>query len=151
VDNTASETFATGFVAFLDPGSGRLESVNAGHNPPYLVLAGGVLVPLVADTIPFGILPGDDFPCQAAHLVEGDRLYCYTDGVTEAMNRDEEMFGEGRLEALLRRLPPAPGRACFLDPIEAAVCAWTGKPMDDTGFPHDDFTHLSLLRLRPTV
>jgi serine phosphatase RsbU (regulator of sigma subunit) len=151
VDNTASETFATGFVAFLDPGSGRLESVNAGHNPPYLVLAGGVLVPLVADTIPFGILPGDDFPCQAAHLVEGDRLYCYTDGVTEAMNRDEEMFGEGRLEALLRQLPPSPGRACFLDPIEAAVCAWTGKPMDDTGFPHDDFTHLSLLRLRPTV
>jgi sigma-B regulation protein RsbU (phosphoserine phosphatase) len=83
--------------------TGRLEMCNAGHPPPYLITADGEVSALGGARNPaFGLAHG--FRYQSVHydLKEGERLFLYTDGVTEAMNRKQELFTAERLEELLR-------------------------------------------------
>lgn len=101
---TSPERYATFFVARLHPGAGgvRMEFVNAGHNPPLLV-GGGSRRRLFGGGMPLGLFPEAEYQVQETTLTPGDLLVCYTDGVTEAMNAEEEMFGEDRLEEVVER------------------------------------------------
>lgn len=113
-DNTAADRFITAFLMMLDPASGRVDYVNAGHNPPfYLHGAEGErrVRPLVEGGLILGVMP-TSFPYESGSLTLalGESLVMYTDGVTEAMNRRREEYGEDRLVDLLCRLPsPGPG------------------------------------------
>jgi phosphoserine phosphatase RsbU/P len=100
-DNKA-EMFVTVFYGILDIPSGRLEYSNGGHNPPYVIRAGGGVHALARTkgTV-LGMIGGIDFGTEAAALDRGDSLVLFTDGITEAMDANGTLFGEKGLETAL--------------------------------------------------
>ena len=87
----------------LDPESGTVDYVNAGHNPPFLVTAEEI-TPLGEGGLILGVMP-TTIPYDVGHveMKEGDSLVIYTDGVSEAMNTQRDEYGEERLADLLRK------------------------------------------------
>jgi sigma-B regulation protein RsbU (phosphoserine phosphatase) len=99
--------FATLFLGILDPATGRLDYVNAGHNPPYLLDGAGELDSLPATGPPVGMLADVAFAAESVELPPGTTLVLYSDGVSEAgAGGDPEaaFYGEGRFEERLRSL-----------------------------------------------
>jgi len=105
VKSTTPEQFATFFLAYLDPRSMQLKFCNAGHNFPVLLKRDGKQLELERGGMLLGIIEGTGFEEGTVPLAAGDRLILYTDGVSEAENEDEEMFGEERLIQLVESLP----------------------------------------------
>ena len=98
---TEDSVFVTFFYAVLNTRTQKVTYVNAGHNPPCVLRAGGTREYLDKGGLVIGVMPGIEYEEGTVSLGTGDDLVLYTDGVTEAMNGDEEMFGEERLEELL--------------------------------------------------
>jgi sigma-B regulation protein RsbU (phosphoserine phosphatase) len=97
--------FTTAILAQYDPGSGRLEYVNAGHNPPVLRRADGSLEKLEAGGLPLGIESTAVYESAAVELRSGDAVIFYTDGVVEAFNSAGQEFGNPRWFETVRSLP----------------------------------------------
>ena len=112
VDNVSS-LFVTMFCARLDVRTGALVYANGGHNPPYHVPAGGGVSDLAMKGGPvLGVLEGAAFGEGRLTLAAGDTLVLFTDGITEATNATDELYGDDRLRALLetnRQLARADG------------------------------------------
>ncbi len=131
VANTPENRLITFFYGELDPASGELRYVNAGHNPP-LLFDGSQVARLDPTGVVLGVLEGALFSEERVQLEDGARLLLYTDGVTEAANPADEEFGEQRLEQLLReRAGTTPPR--LIETIFETVIAFCGraKPADD--------------------
>ena len=130
--------FVTAFFGILDIESGDLAYVNAGHNPTYLLSRDGALSPLPGTGIAVGFSARASYQAHSLTLAAGDRLFLYTDGVTEAFSTKRELFGEDRLERVL-----SAGAAL---PLEG----WMGsvlRSVDDFAAgaePSDDITCLAL-------
>src|SRR5438105_1571105 len=110
---TAVHQFATFFIARVDR-RGRMTFSNAGHNYPVVGRFGGGDLLLDRGGLVLGIMEAVDYEEDSIQLETGDRLVLYTDGITEAANVDQELFGEDRLREVLRALPaglPARGGA----------------------------------------
>ncbi|MDG5767473.1 PP2C family protein-serine/threonine phosphatase [Balneolales bacterium ANBcel1] len=129
--NTPSDKFISFFWGLYSPENRTLRYVNAGHNPPILLrenteprllTEGGVLLGAMPTLTPYseGTLP----------LEKGDLLVMYTDGVTEAMNADDEEYGEERLTALLDELRGADARD-ILEGITADVGSFCDDQFTD--------------------
>jgi sigma-B regulation protein RsbU (phosphoserine phosphatase) len=107
-DNDQS-MFVTVFCAVLNLRSGELAYTNAGHNPPLLIPLQGKprYFPKTRQLV-IGAM--EDYPYQAEvmMLAPGDRLFLYTDGVTEAMNLQDELYAEERLLIVTNELQHAP-------------------------------------------
>ena len=102
-DNPAS-MFVTLFLAIVDIRTGRFRYCNAGHNPPYVVHPGGELTCLnQRHGVVMGAMPGLAYGEDETSLAREDSLFVFTDGVTEAMDQDGELFGEPRLEEFLAK------------------------------------------------
>lgn len=99
---TPPEKFATAFLAVLDVGSGRLAYSGAGHPPALLVRESGETEWLDGRGFPLGILPDAEYDQGETLLRQGDTLLLYTDGITEAMNPDHDLYESDRLEAVVR-------------------------------------------------
>jgi phosphoserine phosphatase RsbU/P len=96
-------SFATGIIARLATGSGRLEWSCAGHPRPLLLRGRKIVAELSCNPVlPFGLGDGPPKP-RVAELEPGDAVLLYTDGVTEARTADGEQFGLDRLVDLLER------------------------------------------------
>jgi sigma-B regulation protein RsbU (phosphoserine phosphatase) len=97
-NNIAPDKFVTFWYCTIDTNENRLTYASAGHWPPILFHKSGEGIPLrgVGGT-PLGILPDWNYEDEAFPLSSGDRLVLYTDGLTEAMNSDQQEFGERRL------------------------------------------------------
>ena len=96
--------FITAWMGKLDLRTGELSFINAGHNPPLLRRRGESYQYL--RTKPNFVLAGLEmtrYRTQTIQLQPGDSLYLYTDGVTEACDKNEILFGETRLETVLAR------------------------------------------------
>ncbi len=110
VDNVSS-LFVTVFCARLDVRTGALVFANGGHNPPYLVPTGGAVSGLRMDGGPvLGLLEHAPYGDGHTTLAPGDTLVLFTDGITEATNAADEVYGDDRFRALLdanRLLPRA--------------------------------------------
>lgn len=92
------DLFVTVFYCILDPKTGVLLYANGGHNPPFIRRAAGPVDSLDgAGGLVLGAMPGARYPTHTEQLLKGDRLVLYTDGVTEAFNPAEELYGAGRL------------------------------------------------------
>ncbi|KAB2969096.1 MAG: SpoIIE family protein phosphatase [Thermoanaerobaculia bacterium] len=100
---TPPEKYATAFVARLDPARHRLAWANAGHNPALLARAPGRIERLEATGPPLGLLERASYGVGEVALDPGDLLVVYTDGITEAIDPEEEEFGLARLEAVIGR------------------------------------------------
>jgi sigma-B regulation protein RsbU (phosphoserine phosphatase) len=97
--NTAPDRYITFFVALLDPASHTLTYINAGHNPPYHVMAANrSLTMLQTGGMPLGMFESPDYQTGSLRMLEGDTLTIYSDGVTEAMTSGDDQYGEPRLQ-----------------------------------------------------
>ncbi|MCP4375906.1 MAG: SpoIIE family protein phosphatase, partial [bacterium] len=94
--------FVTLFLALFEPKTQILYYANGGHNPPYLLSAEGRVdsLPLEIGTA-LGVIEDAPYQPQSIQLQAGDGLFVYTDGITEAMNSADQLYGEARLEQLL--------------------------------------------------
>jgi phosphoserine phosphatase RsbU/P len=97
-----SAMFTTVFYGILDTRSGELQFANGGHNRPYVLGVDGQPRPLSLESGPIvGIMEGFAFDTYSGQLAKGETLVLYTDGVTEARDKNDVFFGEKRLEQLL--------------------------------------------------
>ena len=120
--------FVTVFYAGLDLKSGLLTYVNAGHPPVCWNRPGTQQVNLLARTgMALGIDAGTRYVQQTIQLEPGDYIFGYTDGVTEAFNRQQDEFGQERLISVLRQENLAKP-AQVLDAVLQAVMHWTADP-----------------------
>jgi sigma-B regulation protein RsbU (phosphoserine phosphatase) len=134
--------FATVFFGVLDPATGTLTYVNAGHDAPLLLAPGGGPPRRLAPTGPtVGLLPDLEFGTGVASLAPGDLLLAFTDGVTDARAPDGALYGEERLVARAVEHAGAPGAAAVLEAIEADLDAHGAGAV-----PFDDVTLLALRR-----
>lgn len=136
--------FATLFAGVLDPNTGRLFYVNAGHNPPLLLedKPGGRRVKehLNPTGPAIGLMNQADYLLAESQILPGNLLFTYTDGVTESRSMAAEEFGLDRLIHLLESESKA--SAATLTTVATAVTAHTG---DAEAF--DDITMLALRRV----
>ncbi len=96
--------FVTMFFGIYDLSTKVLHYVNGGHNPPLLKREGTFYDWLRLDKgFALGIQENREYHARKLRLRKGDRLFCYTDGVTEAVNSKGEIFGEKRLLAVMNR------------------------------------------------
>ena len=93
--------FVTSFFGILDA-EGNCTYVNAGHNPPLLVHADGMMEELTEGGMVLGLFAGAPYKSGTVRLRPEDHLVLFTDGVIEALNAAGEEFGQERLCALLR-------------------------------------------------
>jgi sigma-B regulation protein RsbU (phosphoserine phosphatase) len=95
--------FVTMFLGFLDTTTGALAYVNAGHPPPYLLRAAGDIERVEGKPLaPLGVRGSTAYEGRTVILERGDAVFVCTDGVAEAMNSSDELFGDPRLVADLR-------------------------------------------------
>ncbi len=108
---TPSNGFVTAFLFSLDA-SGRGEFAGAGHNPAYLFrAASGEVDQLFSQGMVLGAFPSSRYESSPLQLNSGDVLVVYSDGITEAANSEDEMFGEERLLDILRSNASAGAKA----------------------------------------
>lgn len=97
-ENTETERYITLFMAILDPTDGTLTYVNAGHCFPFVLRSKQEsITPLSSTGLPLGMFEGVQFQQESLKLEPADFLVLYTDGVTEAMSKSSEEYGEKRM------------------------------------------------------
>ncbi len=99
LDRTAGEKYATAFSCMIHS-DGTMRYVNAAQCPPLLLHADGSCSALEASGPPIGLIEDAEFAVAEARLTAGDKIVCYTDGVTEARCEDGEFFGRKRLKQI---------------------------------------------------
>lgn len=119
-DNIPANRFVTLFYAELDPASGALSFLNAGHNPPLIVHAAGTVEQLASGGLPLGIKRNAEYREGRTQMQMGDILVIYSDGVTEAASPSGEEFGATRLYEVVSRNIDA-SAAGVRDRIESAL------------------------------
>ncbi len=102
-----SGMFVTVFLGVLDVQTGELDYALGGHLPPLLRRLDGRVEELTADGIALGVVEEVELETRRARLDPGDLLLIFTDGVTEAQNPADELYGDERLRKLLARRTPA--------------------------------------------
>jgi serine phosphatase RsbU (regulator of sigma subunit) len=119
-DNIPNNRFVTLFYAELDPESGTLAFLNAGHNPPLIVHSAGTVEQLASGGLPLGIKRDADYREGRTQMQHGDVLVIYSDGVTEACSPTGEEFGPTRLYEVVSRNIEA-SAAGIRDRIESSL------------------------------
>jgi serine phosphatase RsbU (regulator of sigma subunit) len=132
--------FATLFFGALDPASGLLTYINAGHEPLYIIGPDGVKETLSPSGPAVGVMPHTEFTIQQAQLEAGDTLVGYTDGIPDARSPQDQLFTKERLQSLLEQ--PVSSAADLLEQIIANLTTH----IDDA--PQDD--DVTLLAVRRT-
>ena len=132
--------FTTAFLAELDPVTGDLGCVNAGHNAPILRRSAGLVERLEAGGIPMGISEDISYQVQTTRLSGGDNLLIFTDGVVEAVNARGEEYGEARLIPFVDRWAAAAPSELVRSLLQELDVFVGNTPQ------HDDMTCLLLKR-----
>ncbi|WP_304598781.1 PP2C family protein-serine/threonine phosphatase [Geobacter sp. FeAm09] len=126
-DLTRSELFITMFYAKYNSATGRLSFANAGHNRPMISRDGEYsCVELDAEGLILGVKTSVIFEERSFELKTGDVLLFYTDGLTEARNERDELFGTGRVCSLLGTLRYLPAKE-IIDAFYTAVRDFTAS------------------------
>jgi phosphoserine phosphatase RsbU/P len=119
-NNIPTNRFVTLFYAELDPESGALSFLNAGHNPPLIIHSAGTVEQLASGGLPLGIKPDAEYREGRTQMQKGDVLVIYSDGVTEAQSPTGEEFGATRLYEVVSRNIEA-SAAGIRDRIESSL------------------------------
>ena len=128
-DYSVEYMFVTTFYAIYNMKTGHVNYCNAGHNVPYVLRADGTIEQLPkSSNVMVGAFKEATYQEDSLQMGHGDTLVMYTDGVTEAMNRNDKAFGNKRLEFLLGGLSDLScqqivetvktGVSCFVDGAE---------------------------------
>jgi len=135
-----SSMFASMFFGLLDPDSGRLVYVNAGHESPVIFRSDGGQEALEVTGGVLGLFPGAPFQCRDTTLKAGDLILAYTDGVNEAKNEQGEQFSDARIQSSARS-PDTTARD-FLEDLHRRILAFRGRAAQ-----FDDITMIAARRL----
>jgi serine phosphatase RsbU (regulator of sigma subunit) len=123
--------FVTLFLFLLSP-NGIGQFISAGHNPAYLFRsATGKVDQLDSDAYFLGMFDFASYQSRALHLNKGDILVVYSDGLTDAQNRQEEMFGEERLLNIIQQEAPSGSHAVEQKLLNAIEEFTQGMPQTD--------------------
>jgi serine phosphatase RsbU (regulator of sigma subunit) len=134
------QLFVTAFAAILDTRTGMLECCNAGHEPPYLMTAQGSLERLPnAGGPPLCTLDGFEYATAYRELAPGDCLFVLSDGVTEAMNERQALYGSHQVELALKFVPPGAPPAEAIGKVREDVRRFVGDAVAS-----DDITLLAV-------
>jgi serine phosphatase RsbU (regulator of sigma subunit)/CHASE2 domain-containing sensor protein len=132
-----SGMFVALLYAVLDAKDGRVGLCSAGQTQPLLMSAKTAevtLVETVGDTFPLGILDDVNYEETQLQMEPGDKVVYYTDGIVEAMNKHEDMYGFERLQEVVKSSPADTAEALMND-IISDVSDFTGAAPQ-----HDDLT-----------
>jgi serine phosphatase RsbU (regulator of sigma subunit) len=123
--------FVTLFLFLLGP-SGTGQFISAGHNPAWVVRAGtGKIEWLVSDHYALGMFDFATYQSREFHLCKGDILVVYSDGLPDAQNERDEMFGEKRLLSVIREEAPLGSHALELRLLKDIEDFTHGTPQTD--------------------
>jgi phosphoserine phosphatase RsbU/P len=130
--DSSPEMFVTAFYGILNIRNGEFVYANGGHNPPYLVHADGSIAPLASTGgILLGMFEDHVFKSITIHMQPGERVFLYTDGVTEAVNARDEMFEDERLEEALLRHAQQPASEQMSGVLESIKTFTLGAEQSD--------------------
>jgi len=101
-ENTSSDKFITYFFGIIDRDKNKLKYCNAGHNPPYILREDNSIKLLDKGGLILGMMNNISYQEGEVQLKSGDLLFLYTDGISEAMNENDEEFEEKRIVELLK-------------------------------------------------
>jgi phosphoserine phosphatase RsbU/P len=137
--NIPRNRLVTLFYAEYDLATGAFHYVNAGHNAPFLLRPSGP-VRLGTTGVALGVIGGASFESRGETLGPGERLFLFTDGVTEAFDPGDHEYGEPRLEGFLlsHAAMPSPD---LIEAIRQDVLAFCGNNL-----PRDDMTMMAVER-----
>ncbi|MBF0554710.1 MAG: SpoIIE family protein phosphatase [Nitrospirae bacterium] len=138
--NNEKSMFVTVFLGIIDTASGICSYSNGGHNPPYIIYNSGEIKSLEEEeAIPLGIIEESQFNADELAFSAGDALFLYTDGVTEAIDQQDRLFNENRLEAVLRENRGRTSKGIIENTVSRLVEFTTGADQ------FDDITMLCLI------
>ena len=147
--SSTSSRYATFFYAEYDPFTHLLTYVNAGHNPPY-ILRGTETIALAPTGTVVGLLSDTAYDQATLQLHPGDVLIAFTDGISEAMNHQDEEWGEDNMLASAHQLLNRPD--CKTTADQLLTCIFEAADKFTSGAPqHDDMTLLVCSISRPSV
>lgn len=133
VTDTQSDLFVTVFFAVLDPQTGVLTYVNAGHNPPFLFRRQrGRRTRALRRTGPaLGVIEDARWTRRSAKIEAGETLVLYTDGLTEAMNDRGDLFGDAALQRTIRSCLQLPAEGMCGEILRTVAAFESGAPRAD--------------------
>ena len=134
-----SNMFASVFFGLLDPATGELDYINAGHEPPVVFNANGIHQQLEPTGPVIGMFNEAKHIVKSVRMMTGDFMFAYTDGVTEARNPNNELFSEERLYSLMKNAYESTN--VLVNEIFAALENFTG-----TAKQFDDITVIAVQR-----
>jgi phosphoserine phosphatase RsbU/P len=142
---SASNRYATFFYGQYDPAQGKFDFVNAGHNSPMLLHPGdgGKVTRLEPGGTVIGLIENVEYQQGCVRIRPGDLLVAYTDGISEAMNLEDEEWGEDRLLDSIRGCPAKTAQE-LLEYVFAAATHFAGAAPQ-----HDDMTLVVLRAFAP--
>jgi sigma-B regulation protein RsbU (phosphoserine phosphatase) len=139
--DTRQGMFVTAVYGVLDIVGGEFTFANAGHNPPIWIRHSGEMERLTRTAVALGVMEQAEMTQRTISLARGDRLFLYTDGLTEAFSSEGEFFGETRLLDTLRSIQTATLEE-LLARVESRLTEFT-DPLP----PADDLTMLAVRRV----
>jgi sigma-B regulation protein RsbU (phosphoserine phosphatase) len=140
--SSPSDKFITFFIAVLDPKTGELDIVNAGHNPILLLRKDNTLEKLDAGGVGLGMFDfGIPYTGQKSTMNSGDKLFLYTDGIPEAMNENEEEYSDEKMIKFFENNSGKPTNE-FVDELVKDIKSYAGLAQQS-----DDITVLILKRI----
>jgi sigma-B regulation protein RsbU (phosphoserine phosphatase) len=128
--NITSGKFVTFCYAVIDMAERCIRHANAGHNPPILMRRSGEVDRLAPTGLVLGIASDWVYASGVTDIHPGDRLVCFTDGITEAASEDGDQFGEDRLMECIAQYRDQPS-ALLARAISERVTAWTRGSLSD--------------------
>ncbi len=139
--SSPTDKYITCIISILSPSTGELEIINAGHNPGLHLRNNNNLEKIEAGGVPFGMLDmGLPYESQKRLIEKGERILFFTDGIPEAMNKDEVEYSEERLEDFCIKNCTHNSKT-FVDELVADVRSFTKNTPQS-----DDITALYLIR-----
>ena len=124
--NNDANMFVTLFLGILDLKSGEFTYVNAGHTSPYIMSDIGTVQALPSSNNPVvGAFEGIEYTNHSMTLKKDEKLFLYTDGVTEAFSEKDEQFGEERLEEILVQHKDISAETC-IEIVQDAITQFAG-------------------------
>jgi serine phosphatase RsbU (regulator of sigma subunit) len=130
--SSAANKFITFFFCELDMRTGVLRYINAGHNPPIVIAKDGTVARLDPTGFCLGMFPAVAYEISQVTLDKGDMVVLFTDGITDARNKDNGEFGEENLIGLLKKSTKKPASE-IVGKICAELSSFTAgvEPFDD--------------------
>ena len=125
--------FVTMLSGIVNLETGKLTLVNCGHNPPLIKRKNGEYEYLYLNSnIALGVIDDTEFDIFETQLGEGDMIFTYTDGITEALNDKDELFGENRLLNCLNNIKDEQDTKNILNSIKNDINSYTNSaPQSD--------------------